>query len=721
MGKKEKCWELLNCGKEGCPAFGMIEPPCWLTTGTLCRDETQGEWFDKIDLCLECQYFQRNLDSASLPPTLALFKQQLVEYRRMVDERDLRFESSNRAVARGLEEVFEALRMISEGDPEVRISEDSEIEVLAKLKRMVNRTAENLGEIVDLSHEFAIGLAEHFDVLHRVSQGDLAARVHGSSPLELLGLLERVTNDTIAGIAREIAERRHAEQALKTEKERLAVTLRSIGDAVVATDLDGRILLMNHIAEQLTGWSAADAFGQPSDRVFRFIDEKEGTGYLDPIATVMKTGRALELAGDKRLEARDKTRRFISASGAPIIDEKRNIIGVVLVVRDATGTRKMEAEMAKLDKLSSLGTLAGGIAHDFNNILTAILGNLSLARLYIPPDSSAHRRLEEAEKACQRAQKLSTKLVTFAKGGAPIKRVTTLLPLVQEATTLALCGSKSTCRLSFAPGLHLVEIDEGQISQVVHNLIVNADQAMAEGGVIEVAAKNVVLDDNNLLGLAPGPYVVLSVGDSGPGIAPDCLKDIFLPYFATKSKSNALGLAACHSIIRSHGGSITVESEMGKGSTFFIYLPAAKEKPSAGAPAGDRPGPGHRRILIMDDEEMIREVMSAMLEGMAYEVACVGDGAAAIDIYKQAMAEGSPFSAVIFDLTVPGGMGGKETLDRLLVLDPGVKAIVSSGYSDDPIMADFQKYGFKGVITKPYKMAELSRVLERVLGGSKTE
>ncbi len=512
-----------------------------------------------------------------------------------------------------------------------------------------------------------------------------------------------------------IIQRRQADQALETEKERLAVTLRSIGDGVVAADLNGNIQLMNHIAERLTGWSVAEAVGRPVAEVFHFYDEASMSTGLHPVATVLQSGSALELSSSTCLVSRDTTQRFISASSAPIIDQKQGIIGVVLVVRDVTEARRIEAELAKMDKLGSLGTLAGGIAHDFNNILTAILGNISLSLVQAKSDAALHQRLAEAQKACLRAQQLSSQLLTFAKGGAPIKKVTALPPLIRESSNLAMCGSKSSCRLSLAPDLWPVDIDEGQISQVVHNLIINADQAMPFGGLIEVVAENFALHDDSHAPLAPGHYVKLSIADKGVGIHPDHLQNVFMPYFTTKSKGNGLGLATAYSIIRNHEGLITVESEMGTGTSFCIFLPAAKEEVCCIPVAEDQPIPGRGRILIMDDEPMVREVLGAMLERLGYECTGARDGLEAIEFYRQARAEGRPYCAVIFDLTIAGGMGGKEAIEHLLAIDPEVKAIVSSGYSDDLIMADFKRFGFSGVLTKPYKIMGLSQVLNQVL------
>ncbi len=390
---------------------------------------------------------------------------------------------------------------------------------------------------------------------------------------------------------------------------------------------------------------------------------------------------------------------------------------VQAIFRDISERRKMEEERLLLSKLESLGLLAGGIAHDFNNILTAILGNISLARMEAvrtgKPEEFPSARLAEAEKACERAQALASQLLSFAKGGLPIKKVTSVAELIKESANLALSGSKARSKLVIPKDLWLVEVDEGQISQVFNNLLINADQAMPEGGTITVQAENVRVGDE--LPLPQGRYVKITVADQGIGIPSNYLGKIFDPYFTTKQKGSGLGLATVHSIIRNNAGYITVESQVGVGTTFYVYLPAVAGKiaPDKESPAAPIQGQG--RILIMDDEEMVRNVLGTMLKKLGYEVDYAVNGEEAIKKYTTAQQGGQAFTAVIFDLTVPGGIGGMEALKQILSSDPLVKAIVSSGYSDDPIMANYKEYGFKGVITKPYRISELSEVLSEMI------
>ncbi|MCG2771502.1 MAG: ATP-binding protein, partial [Desulfobacterales bacterium] len=350
-----------------------------------------------------------------------------------------------------------------------------------------------------------------------------------------------------------------------------------------------------------------------------------------------------------------------------------------------------------------------------NNILTAILGNIGLAALDDKIGPRVKDRLAQAEAACLRAQVLSQQLLTFAKGGAPVKKLFSVTELLTESTVFTCVGSAVKCETTFPENLWWVEADPGQIGQVFQNLTINAIQAMPTGGTIKVWAENLTLGTESGLPLSAGRYIKISVRDQGMGIPADHLPKIFDPYFTTKQKGSGLGLASAYAIIKKHHGHIAVESKQGVGTTFDIYLPAVEQQATP-QPAEDREllvGTG--KILVMDDEDMVREVLGRLLARLGYEAEFAGDGGEAIEMFVQAHGSEQAFAAVILDLTVPGGMGGKETLARLLEIDPLVKAVVSSGYSDDPVMADFQKYGFSGVIAKPYRISELGKILHQVI------
>jgi CheY-like chemotaxis protein len=365
--------------------------------------------------------------------------------------------------------------------------------------------------------------------------------------------------------------------------------------------------------------------------------------------------------------------------------------------------------------------LAGGIAHDFNNLLAGIMGNISLAKTLIasperPSPDKAMARLTEAEKACQRATGLTQQLLTFATGGAPVRQTMAIAELLRESTIFALRGSKVRPDFTLPAGLWSVDVDSGQMHQVIHNVIRNAVQAMPEGGVVQVQAENLVLNTSQLPFLQQIDYVQIAIRDHGAGITPDVLPNIFDPYFTTKTGGSGLGLATAYAIVTKHDGHITVDSRVGVGTTCHIYLPASK-RPTQPEPIPiDEPFVGSGTMLVMDDEEAIRDLLDAMLTDMGYEVVCVADGVQALAAYQQAKAAGRAFVGVILDITIPGGMGGLETITQLRTLDPQVKAIISSGYANDPVMANFQVYGFSGMVTKPYTVHKLRDVLQRVIG-----
>lgn len=516
----------------------------------------------------------------------------------------------------------------------------------------------------------------------------------------------------------DITEQRIAEAALAAEKERLAVTLRSIGDGVITTDVGGRVVLVNKVAEELTGWSQEQAAGRPLAEVFHIIHERTRARAEAPIEQVLRTGLIIELANHTALVSRQGTERIIADSAAPIKDAAGTIIGVVLVFRDITEKRRMEEELLKSQRIESLGVLAGGIAHDYNNLLTAILGNINLARTYLLRDDreKARDRLLEAERASARAKDLTHQLLTFSRGGAPVKKATSIEELIRDSASFALRGSGARCEFAFPVGLWSVEVDEGQISQVIHNLIINAAQSLPdEGGAIRVDCGNVHVSPGSGLPLAEGRYIRITVEDEGAGIPPENLQKIFDPYFTTKKKGSGLGLTTSYSIIKKHEGHIAVESGPGKGSKFHVYLPAAGDEVKAAPRKEDVLLSGKGRILVMDDEEVVRNVASSMLASLGYDVELAKDGDEAVRLYREARQAGKPYDAVIMDLTVPGGKGGKEAVKVLLADDPDIKAVVSSGYSDDAVLSNFRTYGFTDVIGKPYTLQELSRVLHAVL------
>jgi PAS domain S-box-containing protein len=475
---------------------------------------------------------------------------------------------------------------------------------------------------------------------------------------------------------------------------------------------------MNRVAENLTGWNLEKVIGRPMTTVFHIINERNRERLEDPVREVLETGQVSSLANNTTLVARDGTEFAIADSSAPVLDKEGKIIGVVLVFRDVTENRKIDEELIKADKLESIGILAGGIAHDFNNILTGILGNVSLARMYSTPGDKVYERLVEAEKASMDAKNLTQQLLTFSRGGAPLLKLTSIRDILSDSANFALKGSKIRCEFDIPNDLWPVEVDERQISQVINNIVINADQAMPEGGMIRVEAENMITESKDALPLKSGKYVKISIKDNGIGIPKDHIQKVFDPYFTTKQKGSGLGLATAYSIIKRHNGHIEIDSELSVGTTFSIYLPAEPDEEFLDEMEKDIDEeniPTGLNILIMDDQEIIRDLAQAILGDMGNKVTVTEDGLEAIEVYRSAKEAGELFDVVIVDLTIPGGMGGKEAIKMLLEIDPEVKVIVSSGYYNDPVISDFEKYGFSGFIAKPYRTRELIDVLQRVM------
>ena len=536
-------------------------------------------------------------------------------------------------------------------------------------------------------------------------------RRHVTFPIEISLAKMTVDQSTLyVAMIRDVTERKRFEREIAAEKENLAVTLRSIGDGVITTDVQGKIIMINQAAEALTGWTAEEAKGHPLKSVFKIsIDlaaqaRGQRNTYRNEAYSLL-----LKLPSNATLVSRDGTEHLIEQVVSPIRDRRNEVAGVVLVFRDI-----IEREHKQL------GLLAGGIAHDFNNLLTAIMGNISLASLLIPATDEMTTRLADAKNASMRARDLAQQLLTFARGGAPIKKTASLNRLVQDTVSFCLRGSQSRSECDLEDNLWPSEIDSGQISQVIANLVVNAEQAMPTGGTLHVTCenfrhgsrKNATVPD-----LPSGEFVKITIRDEGVGIPEQNLKRIFDPYFTTKPKGNGLGLATAYSIVKHHKGLITVESEMNKGSTFTLYLPAAAHVavPEETGYAGVKELSGTGRVLIVDDEEAIRTLVEFTLTHLGYKVCSAATALEGVELYRQKLQAGERFDCVILDLTLPGGMGGRDALKLLLEMDPSVNAIVSSGYAMDATMSHYQDFGFRGVITKPYEAAELGRTVREVI------
>jgi PAS domain S-box-containing protein len=521
------------------------------------------------------------------------------------------------------------------------------------------------------------------------------------------------------GITKDITKLKQAERELEKEKELLAVTLRSIGDGVITTDVNERIVLFNQVAERLTGWTAEQAAGRNLSEVFHTNGLPDGETNAELLGRVL-SGDVLPPARDAVLVARGAGERNISQSFAPIIDHDERIVGAVLIFHDITERLMAEAELLKASKLESIGSLAGGIAHDFNNALTVILGNISLARLANSMGRPVGDSLVEAENASIRARELTQRLLTFARGGAPIKKPLHLAPLTRECAARALENTDVVTEFFLSDDLWVVEADEAQIVQVLQNLIHHARGSMSKDPRMDIHVLNQEVADERLLFLKQGRYVRVSIRDYGAGIQQENLTKIFEPYFGPKKQGSGLELATAYSIVRKHEGQIRVESIAGQGTIFHVYLPAVVVPAAVPVPQVRelRPGSVPRRVLVMDDELPIRKLAVQLLQRIGCTVETAADGAEAIELYESARQRGEPFGAVIMDLTVPNGMGGKETIRELRARDPEVLAIVSSGYSNDPVMANFRDFGFVGVMPKPYSSEDLATALHDLFPGA---
>ncbi len=514
-------------------------------------------------------------------------------------------------------------------------------------------------------------------------------------------------------LSAEIAGRKRMEEEISKQRAEFEAMFFAITDAIVFVDQERRIIMVNPAFTKMLGYKHEEILGQTTKIIYANPEAYAQQGKI----RFQRKAKIENPVFENEYRRKDGIIFQGETLGVHVKNKNGKVIGFLEVIREITGRKKAEENFLKLQKLESVGVLAGGIAHDFNNILTAILGNINLALFdesLIPPTRNL---LSEAEKASLRAKDLTQQLLTFSKGGEPVKEAASLETVIEESANFVLHGDKIVCQFNFPEELWLVDVDKSQISQVIQNIVINASHAMPEGGKIEITCENLSSIDRNILfNGEESKFVKISIQDNGIGIPTTLIDKIFDPYFSTKREGSGLGLAICQSIINKHNGDIFVESTPGERTTFIIYLPASdKTAPGSQLQIGDIKSSAKAKILIMDDEVMVLNIARSMLIHLGNEVVLASDGAEAIDLYKGAMNTDNPIQLVIMDLTIPEGMGGKEAVREIQKLNPQAKVIVSSGYSNDPIMANFKDYGFCEAIVKPFQLQDLSRALSNVL------
>ncbi|MCA9519507.1 MAG: PAS domain-containing protein [Myxococcales bacterium] len=555
--------------------------------------------------------------------------------------------------------------------------------------------------------------------IDEVRQGRSASYVNrfniaqGTRWIKVHYIPDRDGGEQVVGIivlSYDITELKLAEEAVDRSKEQYRSTIDAFEDSLIAVDREMTLVLANRSFRknhEARGFDP-EIVGRKLPEALPYIPQKS----LDEYGRIFTDGRPITTEHAYRIGGQEvcaETRKI------PVF-ENGEVTRILTIVRDLTEKRALEQELNKAQRLESIGELAGGIAHDFNNILTSLYGNIQLARMAAEVGSEQWRYLKDSENACRQAEKLTSQLLTFARGGEPIKQVVDLSAVLDHAASFSLRGSNVSHRLKLPATLWHVEADEGQLGQVFNNLVINADQAMPDGGTITIEAENIVLDETQPrpVPCEPGRYVRIRCIDQGLGIPPGHLSKIFDPFFSTKQKGSGLGLTTCFSIVKRHGGHIEVSSELGEGSCFIVYLPAS-EATAVPQPPPRRPAQGSGKVLFMDDDRTVRKIAAHILRRLGYRADLAEHGEQALAMHAAARRANEPYDCVILDLTVAGGMGGKECLAKLLAVEPTQTVIITSGYSNDPIMADHRAHGAAGVLPKPFSMELVAQTLESVL------
>ena len=563
-----------------------------------------------------------------------------------------------------------------------------------------------LGKWGGISVGFAAVVAACFFAGYAFQHGHIVASIISGSMYIVIGAAVGHLHDLNQRVRGELSSRAGAEDSLRLRQSYLSAIIENQPGLLWMKDRDGKFLAVNTKFANSCGLDNPELLIGKTD--FDIWPHELAAGYVADDDKVIKSGNPRMV--EEPISDRGDVRWFETFKAA-ILDKQGTILGTTGYSRDITERKRMEVELQKAQKLESLGVLAGGIAHDFNNLLTGIFGFIDLART-ASKDPRVSGYLETTLSSINRARALTMQLLTFAKGGAPVRKITPLVPFIKETAQFALSGSTISCKFFLAENLRLCNIDKNQIGQVIDNIVINAQQAMPSGGEIEITAQNVSLGEKEHCLLPKGDYVVISIKDSGIGMHKDVMPRIFDPFYTTKTKGHGLGLATCYSIVNRHGGCIDVGSEPGKGSVFHVYLPASPGPVAANAPAmAARKGSGS--IIVMDDEDAIRRTYREMLESLGFSVVCQNDGKAAVDFYRSEVEAKRSYAAMIFDLTIPGGMGGIEAVAEVRKFDGKIPVFVASGYADDPVITDPAKYGFTASLSKPFTIEELSEMLNK--------
>ena len=601
-------------------------------------------------------------------------------------------------------------------DAEGRLSSPFDTPFMVPVREIVQALAESSGKEAAQARVTeavtSLGLSSH-EVLTPQQAGRVCSFLMRQG-----GLLAMVSETFLNSLERRLLKT--VEQTLWRSEEMLGTLVDTIPSAIYMKDTQGRIILVNEAYERIAGKTRDSIVGELERSVLP-EDTALQNGRVD--RWVLSDGKQFRHEFEMESEGRH---RVFEAVKTPVKNGDGQVVGLLGILNDVTDSRLIQEELLKAVRLESVGQLAGGIAHDFNNLLTVILGAASLAARRTEQGQDPGNTLIRLQEAAHKAKALTHRLLTFSTGGAPIKSITDFRELLEEAVELALSGTTIRCVFEFPSELHMVHCDRSQLSQAIRNIVINAVQAMPGGGTIKVSASNVRVSDSRIRGnqdegeslpLESGEYIRFCIRDHGSGIPRDISSKIFDPYFTTRDKSTGLGLPTAYSVLRRHRGFLRFEPPPGGGAAFFGYLPSAGD--ASDQRVVEKASVGNLRVLVMDDEPMVLETIGGMLEALGHSAGLADSGETAVRMYQEAIEAGKPYDLLILDLTVPGGIGGEETLRTLRKSHPDVKAFVSSGYSNNPIMANHERYGFVGVIAKPYHLDQLGDTILNCLASGK--